>query len=182
MSRIITFVFAGFMAALIACGGAQQKASPAAQGAAESPEWYNTPIKGCAVGSAKLRSILQAARDGAVASARADMAKQLEGTVQTMVKRYIREGEVDAKDFSEEDQRSVVRDTAEQTLNGVRVVKTASAGGQFYAMVCLDPETFGDAFSRMKTLSEKAREGLKKRAEEEFKDMDAQLDKIRNAK
>lgn len=163
------------MAAFVACSSAKSKVDFAG-----SPEWYNNPVKGCGVGSAKLRRIRSLARDSAVASARADLSRALKTTTQGMLKKYMAEGEADEKDFSEELTTSVVRDVTENTLVGTRVAATANVGQELFAMVCLDPETFADAFDRMNRLSQKAREALKARAKAEFDDMDEQLEKLRD--
>lgn len=164
-----------FGVSLVACGSAPKKKS-----FGDAPSWFDNPVKGCGVGTAKMRSMRDLARTSAVASARADLSKQLESTVATMVKKYQAEGEADAKDFSEELTTGVIREVSQNTLVGTRVAKTEVKDNEFYAMVCLDPETFADAFSRMDKLSEKARVALKKRAEEEFKDMDAQIEKLKD--
>jgi len=163
------------MFVLVACGGAQQKVE-----FGDAPEWYDNPVKGCGVGSAKLRRIRSLARDSAVASARADLARQLKTTTQGMIKKYMAEGEADEKDFSEELTTYVVRDVTEQTLVGTRVAATKKIDREIFSMVCLDPETYADAFDRMNRLSEKQRVALKKRARAEFDDMDEQLEKLRN--
>lgn len=146
---------------------------------ATPPTWFDNPVKGCAAGSQKVRSMVGFARDAAVTNARKNLAKALKTHIQSMMKQYKAEGEADAKDFSEELSTEVTRELVEKTLVGTRVVKTEMKGNQYYAMVCLDPETFGDAFDRMNKLSQKERRALKARAKAEFKDMDVQLKKLR---
>jgi len=143
-----------------------------------APSWFGNPIKGCAAGSQKVRSMVGFARDAAVTNARKNLAKALKTNIQSMMKQYKSEGETGGKDFSEELSSEVTRELVDKTLVGTRVVKTEMRGNQYYAMVCLDPETFGDAFDRMNKLSMKERRALKARAKAEFKDMDVQLKKL----
>ncbi|HNU68655.1 MAG TPA: LPP20 family lipoprotein [Myxococcota bacterium] len=166
-----------FSFSMVACGGAEKK-----QDFSKAPDWYDAPMKGCGVGSAKLRSVRDLARQSAVSSARADLSRGLSTQVDAMLKRYMAEGEAEGQDFSEELTKSVVRDVTSQTLVGTRVAVTQVMNNEFYAMVCLDPETFADAFSRMDKLSQKAREALNKRAKAEFDDMDEQIKKLNEQK
>jgi len=170
-------VMAGALSALlflmVACGGASVK-----QDFPQDPDWFNNPIKGCGVGMAKVRGIAGHARNMAISDARTALAQSLKTVVQSMIKRYVAEGEAKGKDFSEELSSQVTRNITEETLRGTRIVKTERRGNQYYAMICLDPETFGDAFDRMNELSMKERAALKARAKAEFQDMDKQLEKL----
>ncbi len=158
----------------IGCGGTEVK-----QTEINPPKWFDNPIKGCAAGSQKIRNMVGFARDTAITNARTNLAKALKTHIQSMLKSYKAEGEADSKDFSEELTTKVTRELVEKTLVGTQVVKTERRGDQYYALVCLDPETFADAFDRMNRLSQKERAALKARAKAEFKDMDVQLKKLR---
>lgn len=162
--------------ALVVVGCAHEQVK---QSFATPPQWFDNPVKGCAVGSEKVRSMVGFARDAAVTNARRNLAADLTSHIQSMMKQYKSEGEADAKDFSEELSSEVTRELVDKTLVGTRAVKTEMRGNQYYAMVCLDPETFGDIFDRMNKLSGQERRALKARAKAEFKDMDAQLKKLR---
>lgn len=156
------------------CGGAKvDKRGTAA------PEWADNPPKGCGTGSAKFRGLRDIARDGAVTSARADLARDLKTTMQGMIKKYQASGETGGADFTEELTTGVTRDIVDQTLIGTRVVRTEVLEGELFALVCLDPETFKDAFERMSQLSQAQRVALKARADAEFKDLDQQIEKLR---
>ncbi len=159
---------------LVACGGAEI----APGGDDDAPEWSDNPPKGCGTGSAKHRGIRDLTRKTAVSSAREDLARSLRVVIQGMIKRYLGTGEVDGKGFAEEDTKSVTRDVVNQTLAGTRVVKTLMQDGEMYALVCLDPETFADSFERMQKLSTAQRRALKQRAQEEFRDLDRQIDRL----
>ena len=159
---------------LVACGGAPPETTfPGA------PAWYDTPIAGCGVGSAKHRGNRNLTKEAATSRARRDLAAQLKAKVQGMVKDYAAMGEAEGKEFSEELVTSVGRQVVDQTLVGTRVANAALIGAEMYVNVCLDPEAFADAFDRMNELDGKARVALKKRAKAEFADLDAQLEKMK---
>ena len=145
-----------------------------------APAWYDNPVKGCGVGSAKHRGMRDLTRKTAVASARKDLAGNLKTRVQGMLKSYQAAGEADGEDFTEELTTDVTRTIVDNTLVGTRTAATKLVAEELYAMVCLDPETFADAFDRMNNLSKKARQALKMRAKAEFQDLDTQLEKLRH--
>lgn len=160
---------------LVACGGA----APAETTFPGAPAWYDNPIAGCGVGSAKHRGNRNLTKEAATSRARRDLAAQLKAKVQGMVKDYSAMGEAEGKEFSEELVTSVGRQIVDQTLVGTRVAAQALVGSEMYVNVCLDPATFSDAFDKMNELDGKAREALKKRAKAEFADLDAQLAKMK---
>ena len=160
---------------LAACGGPGSQV----RDAGEAPEWFDNPLEGCGVGSATHRGVRSLTRDAAVTNARADLAKQIKTHVASMLKTYAEQGSSDNQEFSEELQTRVTRDVTDMGLHGTKVAKTQLMDGEMYAVVCLDPETFASAFDRMNDLSKKAREALKKRAQAEFKDLAAQIEKLR---
>ena len=162
---------------LLACGGGAKQLDGGTYD--DAPNWYNDPVKGCGVGSVKYRGIKDLARKSAISAAREELASQLKTVTQGMVKNYQQQGETDGQAFTEELQTRVSREVTNETMVGSRVAATALRGDEFYAMVCLDPETFADAFDRMKDLSGKQREALKKRAKAEFADLDKQIDKLK---
>lgn len=161
---------------LTACGGGDVRES---QTFPDAPGWYDNPIAGCGVGSAKHRGNRNLTRDAAAARARRDLAAQLKSKVQGMVKDYAAMGEAEGKEFTEELVTSVGRQITDTTLVGTRVANTKLVGNEMYVNVCLDPATFADAFDKMNELSGKARAALKARAQAEFADLDAQLDKLK---
>ena len=148
----------------------------------DAPSWYDSVPKGCGVGSAKHRGLKDMTRKAAVASAREELAGQIEATTQGMMKTFQQQGETEGEGFAEDLQTRVSREIVDQTMVGTRVTATELIDSEFYAMVCLDPETFADAFDRMKDLSTKQRDALRKRAKAEFKDLDAQISKIRKGR
>ena len=48
----------------------------------------------------------------------------------------------------------------------------------FFTLVCLDIKTFTDTFDKMNQLSDKARTALRSRADYEFQNLDAEVDKL----
>jgi len=177
MRKILQSVVILVALAVCSCGGGAKQLDGGTYDGA--PEWYDNPTKGCGVGSVKYRGIKDLARKTAIAAAREELAAQLKAVTQGMVKNYQQQGETDAQPFTEELQTRVSREVVDQTMVGSRVAATALRGEEFYSMVCLDPETFADAFDRMKSLSGKQREALKSRAKAEFADLDVQIEKFK---
>ncbi len=182
MSRnsLLNLVGLAAFCTLTACGGDQiRDETPVAS---DIPKWALTPPAGCGIGIAKHRGNLGMAQKTAVARGRDALARQLVTKVEGMIKDYQQSGETDAKDFTEELTTAVSRQLVDTTLVGTRT-KVAHVSKdnpqQYYAMICLEPEAFNDAFDRMNTLNMKQREALKKRAEMEFKDLDEQLERLR---
>ena len=97
-----------------------------------------------------------------------------------MIKDYIEEGETNGKDFTEELTQSVSKQVASMSLSGTVAKKKDMLNGHFFALVCLDIKTFMDTFDKMNQLSEKARTGLRRRAENAFQDLDSEVDKLEN--
>ena len=118
-------------------------------------------------------------RDAAVERARVDLSRQIETFVKAMLKGTEEEGGEDDLGFSEDLLRETIKSVTSMTLAGSRVIKTVAMGRSYFALVCLDPETFAGAFDRMETLSEKRRQAVRKRAEEHFDELDAEVEKLK---
>lgn len=162
------------------CGGDQVKSEGVPE---NTPKWAMTPPDACGVGIAKHRGNLGMAKTTAEARGRDALARELATKVEGMIKDYQQSGETDGKDFTEELTTQVSRQIVDQTLVGTRTrIAHVSEGDdkQYYALVCLDPESFAGAFDRMNQLSQKQRAALKARSEAEFKDLDMQLDRLQN--
>lgn len=167
---------------LFACGGDQVKSEKAGV-PSDVPKWAMMPPAACGVGIAKHRGNLGMAKTTAEARGRDALARELATKVEGMIKDYQQSGETDAKDFTEELTTQVSRQIVDQTLVGTRTRVahvSKSSPSQYYALVCLDPESFAGAFERMNNLSQKQRQALKARSEAEFKDLDAQLERLQN--
>ncbi|MEE2788853.1 MAG: LPP20 family lipoprotein [Myxococcota bacterium] len=169
-----------FASLLFGCGGTQVQ-PPTDPG--EIPKWALTPPAACGVGIAKHRGNLGMAQQTAVARGRDALARQLRTKIEGMIKDYQEAGETDAKDFTEELTTQVSRQIVDSTLVGT-ATKMAHLSEdpqqQYYALVCLDPESFSNAFDRMNELNAKQRKALKQRANQEFQDLDRQLERMRN--
>ncbi|MCA9540230.1 MAG: hypothetical protein KC620_15135 [Myxococcales bacterium] len=178
--KLLKVTLAGLGALLtFGCGGDQVKDSSGG----DVPKWVLEQPAGCGVGIAKVRGNLGMAKTTAEARGRDALARQLNTTVQGMIKDYQQSGETDGKDFTEELTTQVSRQLIDMNLVGTRPrISHISNGGdqQYYSLMCLDPEAFAGAFDRMNELSAKQREALKKRASAEFHDLDEQLDRLHN--
>ena len=146
------------------------------------PGWYMTPPAGCGVGTGRYQGQLQTARNAAVSQARTDLARQLEVKIEGMIKQYAEQGTTEGEEFAESLITDVSRDIVNTTLVGTVVrngeIMEVDGAENFVAMVCLDPETFADAFDRMNKMSGKMRKALKERAKAEFDDLDAQIQRL----
>jgi hypothetical protein len=146
------------------------------------PKWAMTPPPACGVGIAKHRGSLGMAQQTAVARGRDMLARQLQTKIEGMIKDYQESGETKEKDFTEELTTRVSRQIVDTTLVGTatKLAHLSSTGPQqYYALVCLQPEAFAGALDRMNDLSSRHRKALKARAKMEFKDLDSQLEKLR---
>ena len=159
------------------CGG---KEAPPATGqiTKHMPAWAMTPPAGCSVGSYKFKGNISQADRVATSRARDELARQLETKVKSMIKDYVEEGESNGKDFTEELTQSVSKQVASMSLSGTVARKKDMMNDHFFTLVCLDIKTFLDTFDKMNQLSEKARQGLRRRADTAFKDLDAEVDKL----
>lgn len=160
------------------CGGGPKKVR---QDPDDIPDWAINPPKGCAVGIAELRRNLSLAKSTAATRGRDELARQLKTRVVGLMRDYAAQGEEDGQDFTED----LTRQTAEQLVNTVlhgtraRINKLDENDPQhFYALICLEPETFAGAFEQMNRLDKRARAALKQRAEDEFENLHTQLEKL----
>ena len=180
MKKSLRTIGAGIVAfGMLACGGTQT--TPKVE-TSDIPKWALTPPGACGVGISKVRGNLGMAQKTSEARGRDALARQLQTKVQGMVKDYQQSGEAEAKDFTEELTTQVSRQLVDTTLIGTstRLAHVSKDGPQqYFALVCLQPDAFIGAFEKMKELNGKQREALKSRAALEFKDLDEQLEKLR---
>ena len=134
--------------------------------------------KGCAIGGSMVRSSISNAQDFATTTARANLASTLKETIQQMVKRYVEEGQAGGSEVSEELSTRVLRGLTEMDVVGGVVTRSYLLGNEVQMVVCIEPDTFIDAFDKMNQLSQQARKALKRRAKIEFDEMDEQLAKL----
>ena len=181
MKTLSALMTAGLGALLLfGCGGDQVRETDSVT---DAPKWALTPPAACGVGIAKHRGNLGMAKTTAETRGRDALARELATKVEGMIKDYQQSGETDGKDFTEELTTQVSRQIVDQTLVGTRTRiahVSEDAPQQYYALVCLDPEAFAGAFDRMNELSQKQRAALKVRADNEFKDLDDQLERLQN--
>ena len=162
------------------CGGKKEAPKASKEMSTHMPSWAMTPPAGCAVGSYKFKGNIANADRVSTSRARDELARQLDVKVKSMIKDYIEEGESNGKDFTEELTQSVSKQVASMSLSGTVAKKKDMLNGHFFALVCLDIKTFMDTFDKMNQLSEKARNGLRRRAENAFQNLDAEVDKLEN--
>jgi len=167
-----------FFIGALAVGCAKSQPATVTVQQQEVPAWAMSSIKGCGVGIQKLGVDLGLTRDAAVASGRADLARSLKTTVHGVIQDYVQEGSVDGASFSEELVTSTVQDVVNMTLMGTQIKKSNAIGDQFYALVCIDVATFSNTFTTQEKLPQVHREGLRKRAADAFKELDAEIDKL----
>ena len=164
---------------MVGCG-AKKSPDVSKEMSSHMPTWAVTPPVGCAVGAYVIKGNQAMARQASTARARDELARQLDVKVKSMIKDYIEEGETNGEDFTEEITTSVSKQVASMSLSGTVAKKNDIMNDHFYTLVCLDTKTFIDAFDNMGQLSEKARRGLRKRAESNFRDLDTEVDRLEN--
>jgi basic membrane lipoprotein Med (substrate-binding protein (PBP1-ABC) superfamily) len=164
---------------MMACGGTQTNKTVETS---DIPKWALTPPGACGVGISKVRGNLGMAQKTSEARGRDALARQLQTKVQGMIKDYQQSGEAEAKDFTEELTTQVSRQLVDTTLIGTstRLAHVSTDDPQqYFALVCLQPDAFIGAFDKMNELKGKQRAALKSRAALEFKDLDEQLQKLK---
>jgi len=195
MSRIQESLVLAFLVGIAGCGGAQQAVKPLpvegalAKELVGAPEWVlmgcaafageKGPI--CGVGSFTGTRNISLARDGAIARARTDLARNLEVKVKALYKDYqatTTGGESFGKAAADEQN---VSNTAKQivntTLSGTTLAKTWMSGvGTLRVLVKLDVQNFKDQINQMKQLDEGVRQGVVQRADKAFKELDDATD------
>lgn len=171
------------LTALAACGSTPGTKSdaPPVKGYTELPIMELPGAKkGCATGGSKIRTSISNAQDFATTTARANLASQIKTRIQGMVKKYISEGENEGKMLAEELNTRVIRELTDMDLLGGVLVKSYVMGEEVQSVVCIEPDTFADAFANMKNMDNKMKQALRARAKAEFSDMDEQLKANRN--
>lgn len=159
---------------------------------AEAPDWVRKGCTGywkdekskrlCGVGSVGGTRNASLARNAAIARGRTEIARSLQVQIEAMLKDY-QATTTGGEDFGSAaaDEQHVVdvsRQITETTLAGTELVDSwISSSGTFYALVALDVESFKEAVSQMRDLSERVRAAVVDRAERAFEDLDRQLDR-----
>lgn len=156
---------------ITACGGGPNgKSMPETE---NLPEWVLSQPPLCGVGIQKFRGNVGSAKSFAESKARTDLSRQLETKVRSMIKQYNQEGGTENGDISEELSTQATVTLSKQTLNGAVPKKSDMRDGQFYSLVCLEPDALTDAINNMKALNNAQRKALSRRAavaHEELKD------------
>jgi len=171
------FYSVALVLSMTACGG-KQAPTVSKEMSAHMPSWAMTPPAGCAVGAYKFKGNIAIAQQVSTSRGRDELGRQLEVKVKSMIKDYIEEGETNGKDFTEELTTSVSKQVASMSLSGTTTRKRDMKNEHFYTLVCLDLRTFLDTFDKMNELNEKAKHGLRKRANRAFNDLDIEVDEI----
>jgi hypothetical protein len=172
---------------LVACGGGQQQTTTAAGEMDGAPEWVLTgcgafggekmPV--CGVGIFTGSKNFSLARDGAVARARNDLARNIDTTVKALYKDY-QATTTGGEQFNqaaadEQHVSSVSKQIVNMRLSGTTVAKVwhSKSANTWAALVKLDPENLKDQLAQIKDLNEKVRQAVVKRAEAAHKELDA---------
>lgn len=152
----------GILSMLTACGG-----GPSGESMPETenlPKWVLNQPPLCGVGIQKFRGNVGSAKSFAESSAREDLSRQLETKVRSMIKQYNQEGGTEDGDISEELSTRATVTLSKQTLNGAVPKKADMRDGQFYSLVCLEPNALTEAINNMKVLNAAQRKALSRRA------------------
>ena len=146
------------------------------------PKWVMEPPRSkneiCAVGSYAMKGNISMAQQASESRARDGLSRQLEVQTKSMIKDFIQEGETGGETFTEEEITSVSKQVTAITLNGTVPKQREMMDGAMYTLVCLDTESFANAFSDMSNMSEKMRKGLHQRAQAGFDELDKEVDSL----
>lgn len=124
----------------------------------------------CGIGSAPANRNRVAARETAIARARADIARSLKVTIESLVRLYDQTGQ-------EAELETIVHQLASASLRGIQLEEVwRSPSGEVHAMVSLDVDRVRDSVRSQPTLSPAARESLAERAADAFAELDAAFD------
>lgn len=140
------------------------------------PKWAVDQPDLCGVGIQKLRGNLSTDRVIANAKARADLSRQIETKVRSMIKSYSATGEAESEDFTEESSKTAVINLSKTTINGAIPKKLVIKDENVYSLVCLNPGVLTNAISNMKQLSHAQRRALEKRAKLAYKELEKQME------
>jgi hypothetical protein len=128
------------------------------------PKWFIDQPPLCGVGVQKIRGNTGSAKSFAEANARDDLSRQLETRVKSMIKQYNQEGGTEDGDISEELSTKAALSLSKQTINGSVPKQADIIAGEYYALVCLEPDALTNAINNMKTLKGAQRKALARRA------------------
>ena len=147
-----------------ACSAKKVNQEPVDVQGTSVPAWVVNPKPGCAAGVYKIKGNISMAMDMSQNHARQQLGRQLQITTKSLIQKYIEEGEHDSESYNEELALNVSKSVTSITINGSIPVRQDAVGDHFYALVCLDPETFANSFTEMNQLDEKIRQNLRARA------------------
>lgn len=179
----------GILAVLtcVACGGGQQQTKTSPAGEMDgAPEWVLTgcgafggekmPVCGVGIFSGTRNFAL--ARDGAVARARTDLAKNIDITVKALYKDYAATttGGSDFGNAANDEQHveQVSKQITNMRLAGtvVAMVWHSKSAQTWAALVKFDPGSLAEELGQITDLNEKVRQAVVKRAEQAHKELD----------
>jgi len=143
------------------------------------PEWVGNPPKGCAKGSAESMGSMELAAVSAQTRAKKGLASWMETHIDGMVKDFLSGGKAEGKTFVDEKTTQSIREVVSKTMFGTRMVREKEVGKRVFSLVCLDAESLTGAMEKMNNADEAMRKTLKQRADEEFKDLDRQIEKLK---
>ena len=184
-SALLTIGFA--LALAIGCANsappaASRYATPAPKSAslADAPSWltsgcranWSDPARArrivCGVGSAPAHRNRVAARETAIARGRAEIARSLEVTIESLVRLEDRSG-------GNGDLDTIVHQLSSTSMRGIQLEEVwRSASGETYALVSLDVARIEETVRDTPRLSPAARESLATRAAAAFAALDAE--------
>ena len=141
------------------------------------PEWVVNPKPGCAAGTYKMKGDLGMAMDMSAHHARHQLSQQLQVVTESLIRKYVEEGEHNSDDFTENLSLSVSQSVTSLTLNGAVPVKQDVSGNHYFTLICLDPEIFANSFTEMNQLDERVRLQLRDRAKNAFDQLDYETNK-----
>lgn len=190
--RIKIVAMAAVLVSLTLTGCAAQKANPAVN---DAPDWVtrgsgayggdsDQAFYGVGIAS-RVRNVALR-RKQSDAQARASIAQVLNTYVKSLEKSYqqsISNGDDEYEASEEQVVSSTLKAYTEQQLIGVQIIDHwISPEGDEYALARLDFDMFKDGATRLKQLNERAKAAILQRADDAFRELEAESDRTRDAR
>ncbi len=142
----------------------------------DMPAWFLTPPAGCGGGSAVFDPTMrEIAKVEADTNARADLTRQVESQVSSVVKTAYSKSTTDGSTQSSSSAQSVAKTSTEMALLGARTMASEVKGGSLYLMVCIEPGSLVKSFEEMAYLDDAMRTALVQGTRDSFGKQSEQL-------
>ena len=124
--------------ALLYLSGCGSYSGSSMTSASAPPAWFLIPPMGCAAGSLGDQGSPHLTRIGAVTRARAELSRQIQVHIESVLTLYQEVGELEGRVAASEEMTSRSVQSTRAQLEGSQVRETATDQGTLYALVCVE--------------------------------------------